>query len=266
MLSSWFICFYTTSSLWRLGSTEIFKPPKACSKRAVSVLLFSGPVASDWLRPHGLQHAGPPCPSPSPEVWSSCPLHWWCHPAVSSSDALFSFCPQSFPASGTFPMSQLFTSDDQNTGGSASASVLPISIQSWFPLWFLPFSFSAVENGSRPKRHISVGEWVVNFPLNLLFWIISHVQENLSKISKTSRAIYWIARRPSPCFPTGVQVKFLGTHLVASSLLPVSVEFRIYHSSVTLYISVNKVLLVSCSFRIRNSSRRIVLSDGWEPI
>ena len=65
---------------------------------------------------------------------NSYPLHWWCHPAISSSDALFSSCPQSFPASGTFPVSQLLASDDQNTGVSASASVLPMSIQGWFPL------------------------------------------------------------------------------------------------------------------------------------
>ena len=75
------------------------------------------------------------CPSQSPEVCpSSCSLHRWCHLAISSSDTLFSFCLQSFPASGTFPMSQLFTLDNQNTGVSASASVLPMSIQSWFPL------------------------------------------------------------------------------------------------------------------------------------
>ena len=75
------------------------------------------------------------CPSPSLEV---CPnshlLHWWCHPAISSSDALFSFCCRSSPASRTFPMNQLFTSGDQNTAASALAWVLPMSIQSWFPL------------------------------------------------------------------------------------------------------------------------------------
>ena len=77
----------------------------------------------------------PPCPSPSPRVCpSSCPLHQWCHPAISSSDTLFSFCLQSFPASGTFPMSWLFTSGNPNTGVSASASALPMSIQDWFPL------------------------------------------------------------------------------------------------------------------------------------
>ena len=82
------------------------------------------------------QHARPPCPSPSPGVCpSSCPLHQWCCPAISSSVALFSFCPQSFPASGTFPMSQLFALSDQNTG--ASASVLPTSIQGWFPFRLL---------------------------------------------------------------------------------------------------------------------------------
>ena len=73
--------------------------------------------------------------SPSPKVFpSSCPLYQWCHPAISSSDALFSFYPQSFPASGTFPVSQLFASDDQNTEALASASILPMSIQGWFPL------------------------------------------------------------------------------------------------------------------------------------
>ena len=81
------------------------------------------------LQPHGLQHTRPPCPSPSPRVCpSSCPLHWCCHPAISSSVALF-FCLQSFPASGSFPMSRLFASNGQNIGASASVSVLPMSIQ-----------------------------------------------------------------------------------------------------------------------------------------
>ena len=75
--------------------------------------LFSVPVMSDCLWPHRLQHARPTCHSPSPGVFpSSCSLHWWCHPAISSFDTLFSFCPQSFLVSGTFPMSHLFASDD----------------------------------------------------------------------------------------------------------------------------------------------------------
>ena len=85
--------------------------------------------------PHALQRARPPC-VPSPEICPSlCPLHYWCHPAVSSSAALL-FCLQFFPASGTFPMSQLFASVDQNARASASASILPMSIQVWFPLRF----------------------------------------------------------------------------------------------------------------------------------
>ena len=97
--------------------------------------LVSRPVTSNSLWPHGLQHTRPPCPSPSPGVClSSCLLHQWCHLAISSSDDLFSFYPQSFPASGTFPMSYLFTSDNLNTGVSASSSVFPVNIQDWFPL------------------------------------------------------------------------------------------------------------------------------------
>ena len=88
---------------------------------------------SNSLWPHGLQHARPSSPWPTPRVYSnSRPLIWWCHTTISSSNALFSFCPQSFPASGTFPMSCLFISDDQNTG--ASASVLPVNIQGWYLL------------------------------------------------------------------------------------------------------------------------------------
>ena len=99
------------------------------------LLLFSRPVVSVSLQPHGLQQARPPCLLPSPEVCpSSRPLQQWCHPAISSSDALFSFCPQSFTVSGTFSVSHLFASDDQNIRASASASVLPVNIQGWCPL------------------------------------------------------------------------------------------------------------------------------------
>ena len=90
---------------------------------------------SDSVWPHGLQHAKPLCPSPSPRVCpNSCSLHWWCHPAIWSSDTIFSFGPWSFSASGTLPISCLFASDDQNTGASASASVLQVKIPGWSPL------------------------------------------------------------------------------------------------------------------------------------
>ena len=89
---------------------------------------------SDSLWPHGLQHARLPCPSPTPGDGSnSCPLSQWCHPTVSSSVVPFSSCLQSFPASGFFPVSQFFSSGGQSIGVSASASVLPMNIQDWFP-------------------------------------------------------------------------------------------------------------------------------------
>ena len=99
------------------------------------LLLFSCWVVPDSLRPHGLQHTRHPSPSPSPGVCSnSCPLSRWYHPTISSSVIPFSFCLQSFPAPGSFPVSQLFTQVSQRTGASASASVLPMNIQGWFPL------------------------------------------------------------------------------------------------------------------------------------
>ena len=96
---------------------------------------FSRSVMSDSLWPHGLQHPRPPCPSPTSVDYSnSCLLSWWCHPLISSSVVPFSSHLQSFPVSGSFPMSQLFASGDQSIGVSASASVLPMNIQDWFPL------------------------------------------------------------------------------------------------------------------------------------
>ena len=94
---------------------------------------FSHPVTSDSLQPYELQDAWLPCPSPTLGVCSnSCPLSPWCHPTMSSSVIPFSSCPQSFPTSGSFPMSQYFVSGGQSIG--ASASVHPMNIQDWFPL------------------------------------------------------------------------------------------------------------------------------------
>ena len=96
---------------------------------------FSRLVMSDSLWPHELQQARPPCPSPTPGVHpNSCPLSRWCHPTILSSVVPFSSCPQSFPASGSFPVSQLFASGGQSIGVSASTSVLPMNTQDWSPL------------------------------------------------------------------------------------------------------------------------------------
>ena len=100
-----------------------------------SSVQFSRSVMSDSLQPHESQHARPLCPSPTPRVYSnSCPSSWWCHPDISSSVIPFSSCLQSLPASGSFPMSQLFAWGDQSIGVSASASVLPMNTQDWSPL------------------------------------------------------------------------------------------------------------------------------------
>ena len=138
------ICFYSFCLLETLLSDEREEPgnfPPSFCPLVVQWLrflvfiqallsLFSCSVVSDSLWSHGLQHARPPCSSPTPGVYPNpCPLSQWCHPTISSSVVPFSSCPQSFPASGSFPMSQLFTSGGQSIGASASASVLPMNIQ-----------------------------------------------------------------------------------------------------------------------------------------
>ena len=100
-----------------------------------SSVQFSCSVVSNSLQPHELQHVRCPCPSPTPWVYpNSCPSSQWCHPAISSSVMPFSSCPQSLPASGSFPMSQLFSWGGQSIGVSASASILPMNTQDWSPL------------------------------------------------------------------------------------------------------------------------------------
>ena len=100
-----------------------------------SSVQFSCSVVSGSMRPHESQHAWPPCPSPTPGVYrNSCPSSQWCHPAISSSVVPFSSCPQPLPASESFPVSQLFPWGGQSIGVSASASVLPMNTQDWYPL------------------------------------------------------------------------------------------------------------------------------------
>ena len=131
-------------SLWHLLVEQILMEPTTnetninphiTDQFTFSSIQFSHSVMSDSLRPHEVQHARPPCPSPTPGVHpSSCPSSRWCHPAISSSVIPFSSCLQSLPASGPFQIVQLFASGGQSTGVSASTSVLPMNTQDWFPL------------------------------------------------------------------------------------------------------------------------------------
>ena len=146
--SLWNLCLFTPSPPSELILSEfpqlvilpcsicwILQCQSALPFSPLSSVQFSCSVVSDSLRPHELQHTRPPCPSPSPRVHSdSCPLSWWCHPAISPSVVPFSSCPQSLPASETFPMSQLFVWGAQSTGVSALASFLPKNTQGWPPL------------------------------------------------------------------------------------------------------------------------------------
>ena len=134
LLLSYF--YWSAVAIWphfpvtRLSCVDSSSSPPSNSADTSQVVVQS-PSCVRLFATHRLQHARPLCPSPSPHICpSSCALHQWCHPAILSSDALFSFCPQSFPGSGTFPMSQM----TKILGVSASASVFPMSIQGWFPL------------------------------------------------------------------------------------------------------------------------------------
>ena len=122
-----------TEALWK----EVMVRQKLSSDKPdlKSSVQFSRSVMSDSLRPHGLQHARLLCPSPTPRAYSnSCPARRWCHPIISSFVVPFSSRLQSFPASGSFPMSRFSASGGQSVGVSASASVLPMNIQDWFSL------------------------------------------------------------------------------------------------------------------------------------
>ena len=128
---------------------------------------FSRSVVSHPLWPHGLQHARPPCPSPTPGAYSnSCPLSQWCHPTISSSVVPFSSHLQSFPASGSFQISQFFASGDQSIRASASASVLPVNIQDWFHLgliFLISCSLRDSQESSPTPQFKSINSSVLSF-------------------------------------------------------------------------------------------------------
>ena len=155
-----------------------------------SMLLFSCQVMSNSLRPHGLQHTRLPFPSSPPGGWpSSCPLNRWCHPTISSSVVLFSFCLQSFLASGSFPGSQLFTSGSQSIG--ASASVLPMSIQVWFPLGLTGLISLLSKGLSRVFSSTTVQEHQFSV-LSLLYGPTpTQIHDYLKKHSLDYTDLYW---------------------------------------------------------------------------
>ena len=135
------IWMYGTNNIWNhyhlpFSISQVNNlPPFPFDFNKFQSVQFSPSVMSDSLQPHGLQHTKPPCPSPTPGVYSnSCPLSQGCHPTISSSAVPFSSCLQSFPASGPFPVRQFFTSGGHSIRVSASTSVLPMNIQDWFPL------------------------------------------------------------------------------------------------------------------------------------
>ena len=138
-----------------------------------SSVQFSHSVVSDSLRPYESQHTRPPCPSPTPRAHSnSCPLSRWCHPTISSSVVSFSSCLQPFPASGSFPVSQFFASGGQSIG--ASASILPMNIQDWFPLGLTSLISLESKGLSRVFSNTTVQKHQF-FSAQLSLWSNSHI-------------------------------------------------------------------------------------------
>ena len=140
-----------------------------------SSVQFSCSVVSNSLWPHGLQHARLPCPSPTPRACSnSCPSGQWCHPTISSSVVPFPSCLQSSSASGSFPMNWLFTSGDQSIGASDLASVLPMTIQDWFPLGLTGWISLQSKGLSRVFSNTTVQKHQF-FNSKLSLWSNSHI-------------------------------------------------------------------------------------------
>ena len=157
-------CFWSTVG-WIHGCRRLtaLSPCPLLQAQGKSVQ-FNHSVVSDSWRPHGLQHARLPCKSSTPGACSnSYPSSLWCHPAISSSVVRFSSCRQSFPASGSFPMSQFFSSGGQSIGVTASASVLSMNIQDWFPLGLTSLislqskGLSRVFSNTTVQKHQSLG-------------------------------------------------------------------------------------------------------------
>ena len=155
-----------------------------CASRFLSSVAQSCPT----LWPLGPQHARLPCPSPLPGACSnSCPSSWWCHPTISSSVVPFSSCPQSFPASGSFPMSQFFAWGSQSIGVSASTSILPMNIQDWFPLGLTGWISLQSKGLSRVFSNTTVLEKHQFFGAQISLWSNSHLHMTTRKTVALTR-------------------------------------------------------------------------------
>ena len=182
------------------------------------IVQFSCSIVSDSSRPHGLQHTRPPCLSPTPQARSdSCPLSWWCHPTISPSAVLFASCLQSFPASGSFPVSQFFTSGGQSIGVSASASVLPMNIQDWFPLGWT--------------------DWISS--QGTLKSLLQHCS---SKASILWHSAFFMVQLSHPYMITGETIALTGCFFVSKVI---SVLFNILSRFVIAFLSRKKWILIS---------------------
>ena len=202
------------------GSEPLSPPRQADSlpTELFSSIQFSCSVVSDSLRPHGPQHARPPCPSPTPRVYSnSSPLSLWCDPTISSF-VPFSSCLKSFPASGSFQMSQLFTSGGQSIGVSASTSVLPMKTQNWSPLGWTGWI-------SLQSRGLS-----------------SLLQHHSSKTSILRRSAFSIVQLSHPCMTAGKTIALTRWTFVAKVI---SLLFNILCMLVIVFLPRNIHLLIS---------------------
>ena len=190
--------------------------------RAVEVQ-FSRSVVSDSLRPHEPQHIRLPCPSPTARVYPNlCPLSWWCHPTISSSVVSFSSCPPSFPASGSFQMSQLFASSGQSIGVSASTSVLPMNTQDWCPLGWTG--------------------WISLSLLDLQETLKSLLQCHSSKASILCSA-FFIVQLSHPYMTTGKTIALTRRTFVGKVM---SLVFNMLSRLVMTFLPRSKRLLISC--------------------
>ena len=215
---------------------------------------------SDSLRPHGLQDARPPCPSPTPRVYSnSCTLSRWCHPTISSSVIPFSSCLQSFPASGSFQMSQLFASGGQSIG--ASALVLPMNIQGWFPLGLTGLNSLLSKGLSGVFSTITI--WKQQFLMLSLFYgktLTSthnywkkHSIDSVNSVSQSCLTLgsLWTAERQASLYKTSSQT--LLKLMSIKSVMP----------SNPLILCHPLLLLPSIFHSIRVSSNELVLHIRW---